>query len=324
MAIVDMAMKCESVFHAHERAHVGISGGADSDVMLDLCERVRRVAPIEITYDFDDTGLEWMATREHLDRLEERYGVAIHRTRAVKTIPVCAKVHGQPFLSKMVSLHLGNLQSGGFGWDDRPLAILRMAYPQCQESSLKWWSNEYRTKSGAMSSYCIGRNKWLRDFVVENPPWFPISHKCCTYAKKIPAARAAAASRCDVRLVGTRRSEGGVRALAGTCFDKGANGKVDTYRPLFWLTDSDRSAYDAIFGIEHSECYAKWGFRRTGCVGCPFNRDVLEDLAGAEPHEPDMVRAARKVFADSYEYTRMYREFAAKRDEEASGAMRLF
>ena len=324
LAIADMAMKCESVFSTHERAHVGISGGADSDVMLDLCERVRTVAPIDITYDFDDTGLEWRATRRHLEDLEESYGIGIDRTRAVKSIPVCAKEHGQPFLSKMASLHLGNLQRSGFGWEDRTLAMLKVLYPRCQASSLKWWTNEYHTKSGAMSSYCIGRNKWLREFVMENPPWFPISHKCCTYAKKIPAARSISDSGCDVRLVGTRRSEGGVRALSGTCFDKGSDGKVDAYKPLYWLTDTDRAEYERMFGITHSECYSKWGFARTGCVGCPFNRHVFDDLARAEQYEPRMVGAARKVFADSYEYTRMYREFAARKEEEARGMRRLF
>ena len=118
LAIADMAQKCEAVFATHGRAHVGISGGADSDVMLDLCERVRKVQPIDITYDFIDTGLEYRATREHIAWLEGRYGVTIARTRAAETIPACVKRYGQPFISKMVSLHMGILQSHGFGWED--------------------------------------------------------------------------------------------------------------------------------------------------------------------------------------------------------------
>lgn len=324
LAVADMAMKCEQVFSTHERAHVGISGGADSDVMLDLCERVRAVAPIELVYDFEDTGLEWDATRRHLDCLEDRYGIRIQRTRPVKSIPVCARTHGQPFVSKLVSQMMGTLQRHGFQWDDMSLAMLRVRYPGMPVSSLKWWTNEYQTKAGVCSSYCIGRNKWLKEFVTENPPWFPISHRCCTYAKKVPAARSVAESGCDVRLVGTRRSEGGVRALAGTCFDRGASGKVDSYRPLYWLTDEDRRFYDQRFGIGHSECYARWGFSRTGCVGCPFNMDVFEDLGRAEAFEPKLVGAARKVFADSHEYTRMYREFRKRKEAESRGQMALF
>ena len=43
---------------------------------------------------------------------------------------------------------------------------------------------------------------------------------------------------------------------------------------------------------------------------------MFDDLAMAEVFEPNLVRAARKVFADSYEYTRMYREYRERRKAE--------
>lgn len=96
--------------------------------------------------------------------------------------------------------------------------------------------------------------------------------------------------------------------MSKSCFEK-KDGGPDFYKPLFWLTDADRQLYEEHFGIVHSDCYEVWGFKRTGCVGCPFNKSCLEDLAIAEPHEPRIVRAAKKVFADAYEYTRMFEEF---------------
>lgn len=320
LAIADAAMKCEAVFASHERAHVGISGGADSDVMIDLCERVRQVQPMDITYDFSDTGIEYAATREHLNYLEDRYGVKIDRTRATKSIPLCCHSYGQPFVSKMVAHHMHILQRHGFEWDDMPLALLKAKYPDAPVSTLRWWSNDYVGKTGIMTSYCIGRNKWLREFIIENPPWFKISGKCCTYAKKGPADKKARDLGCDVRLIGTRKSEGGVRSLANRCFEAKDNGP-DIYKPLYWLNDADKAEYCRAFDIRHSDCYEVWGFRRTGCVGCPFNRNVFDDLEVAAAYEPKMVNVARKVFADAYEYTRMFREFKADRKEP--GQMRI-
>lgn len=39
--ILDAYMKCQSVLQSHKHALVSISGGADSDVMLDLVEMAR-------------------------------------------------------------------------------------------------------------------------------------------------------------------------------------------------------------------------------------------------------------------------------------------
>ena len=318
LAIADMASKCEAVFASHKKAHVGISGGADSDVMLDLCERVKTVQPIDVTYDFIDTGLEYQATKNHIAWLEDRYRVKIVRTRAVETIPMCVKKYGQPFMSKMVSHHIGILQSHGFKWEDNTLAVLKVKYPDIPESTLKWWCSAYETKHGVMSSYCIGRNRWLKEYVMENPPTFRVSAKCCTRAKKLTKQRVLAEGGFDLDMYGTRRAEGCVRALSGKCFDQG---RVDAYRPLFWLTNADREHYDRAFGIRHSDCYGLWGFERTGCVGCPFNKKVQSDLMTVERHEPNMAKAARSIFAESYEYTLGYEEF--RREKKSGGQLRM-
>lgn len=84
----------------------------------------------------------------------------------------------------------------------------------------------------------------------------------------------------------------------------------------------DMSAYCERFGISHSDCYERWGFTRTGCVGCPFNRHVFEDLEVVRGFEPNMHRAACRVFEDAYEYTRMFADFKARMRDPSQ--MRLF
>lgn len=34
-----------------------------------------------------------------------------------------------------------------------------------------------------MSRFSINRNRFLKEFIMQNPPDFPISNKCCEYAK---------------------------------------------------------------------------------------------------------------------------------------------
>lgn len=291
-------------------------GGGDSDVMIDLVERVRGTTSCEVFYVWFDTGLEYRATKDHLTYLEQRYGVEIIRYRARKSIPACVREYGQPFVSKYVSAHMERLQRHGFQWEDEPYETLIERYPGCS-SALKWWCNEWTRFPGRPGWFDIGRNSGLKEFLVENPPDFPISSKCCTYAKKYVANDANKELGVDLELTGIRKREGGARAAINKCFSEHKGG-VDTYRPLLWFSNRDKADYCRIFGIRHSDCYEVWGFTRTGCVGCPFNRDAIPELETASAYEPNLARAARKVFAESYEYTQRYREFQRRSEGQMS------
>lgn len=285
--------------------------------MLDLCERVRKTSPIELTYCWFDTGLEFAATKRHLGYLEERYGIEIVRFKPAKSIPTCAKEIGQPFLSKYVSLHMERLRRHGFQWEDEPYELMLEKYPRCI-ASVKWWHDKW-TRTNEPGYFDIGRHRLLKEFIIANPPWFKISNKCCDFAKKKVAAQANKEYGVDLELIGIRRSEGGARSTITQCFSRHEN-KVDTYRPLLWFSDADKADYERQFGIVHSDCYKVWGFRRTGCVGCPFNKKVEAELGTAGRYEPNLAKAARKMFADAYEYTRMYRAYVA---DHSTGQMRL-
>lgn len=108
--------------------------------------------------------------------------------------------------------------------------------------------------------------------------------------------------------MGLRQAEGGIRSVAKSCFDKRIN-KVDRFKPIFWYKQEDKEVYKTLFGLRYSDCYEVWGFKRTGCVGCPFNPRHEEDAKIAEQYEPKLNQASRAVFSKSYEYTRAYREF---------------
>ena len=55
---------------------------------------------------------------------------------------------------------------------------------------------------------------------------------------------------------------------------------------------------------------------RTGCAGCPFGRDFEFELEIMGKYEPKLFRAVNIIFGSSYEYTRKYREFYERKNEE--------
>ena len=186
-----------------------------------------------------------------------------------------------------------------FKWEDKPFEELYVEYPHCK-SALKWWCNEWQGKKNNISW-----NKWLKEFMIANPPTFSISNMCCQKAKKDLAHKI----KCDLMIVGVRKAEGGARATAyKNCFSEKLS-DYDEYRPLFWYTNDDKSCYEQHYGVEHSKCYTEYGLKRTGCCGCPYGRNLDFELEVLKEHEPNLYKAVCNVFKDSYEYTRQYRQF---------------
>lgn len=289
---------------------VAISGGSDSDLLMHLCATLDGNG--KVTYAFFDTGLEFQATKNHIAYLQEKYGVMIETARAVKPIPLCVRQHGVPFLSKQVSEFIERLQLHNYKWEDKPFDELYKEYPKCK-AALRWWCNDF----GEKSKFNIEYNTWLKEFMIENPPTFRISNKCCYYAKKLVAKRFIEDGGFDLNISGVRKAEGGARSSAyKNCFSPETDNAIAQYRPLFWYKQETKREFEEAYSIKHSDCYEVWGLPRTGCSGCPFGQNLENELAACEKYEPKMYRALNKVFGESYEYTRKYREFQNQKREE--------
>lgn len=286
-----------------------ISGGSDSDILLDMI--VKFDIYKRVIFVFFNTGLEYQATKEHLKYLEQKYGIKIHIINAVLPIPTCCKKYGQPFLSKQVSEWIERLQRHNFSWKDKSFEELLNEYPKCK-AALKWWCNQWeKGKDGRESKFNISYNKYLKEFMIENPPDFKISNKCCHYAKKLVAKKAKQEIGCDLSIVGVRKAEGGARSSAyKNCFTSGdKKGVCDEYRAIFWFKEEDKRDYEETFNVVHSRCYKEYGLMRTGCAGCPFGRDFEKELEIIQKYEPKLYKAVNNIFGDSYEYTRKYKKF---------------
>ena len=302
----DAIYKADLHIREHEKIACSISGGSDSDIMLDMLYKLDDGK--KITYIWFDTGLEYEATKRHLKDLEEKYGIEIVKLKTKKPIPTTVRQYGVPFLSKQVSEWISRLQRHNFQWEDGTLDELLKKYPKCK-AALRWWCNDF----GEGSKFNIAYNTHLKEFMMQNPPTFKISNKCCHFAKKSVANDYITEEDFDLSCVGVRKSEGGARSTAyKNCFTPRSDGKVAQYRPLFWFDKQSKQCYKECHGVVYSDCYEVWGMERTGCSACPFGQNFEFELECIQKYEPKMYKAVHKIFGESYEYTRKYREFQNK------------
>ena len=91
LMVVDSFVKANSVINnpSYERIFCSISGGADSDVMLDLIHKVDKDKKVK--YVWFDTGLEYQATKDHIKFLEEKYNIIIEVIKPKIPIPLSCK-----------------------------------------------------------------------------------------------------------------------------------------------------------------------------------------------------------------------------------------
>lgn len=295
----------------YKKIFCSISGGSDSDIMLDIVWKCDKDNKVE--YVWFDTGLEYQATKDHLRFLKEKYNINIKVKKAIKSIPTCCKEYGQPFLSKHVSEMMARLQRHNFQWEDEPYDVLLQRYSKCTVA-LRWWCNANPIINGHKSRFNIENNKWLKEFILHNKPEFLISNKCCEYAKKKIAHKLN--NEYDLNIVGIRKAEGGARqAVYKNCFDDNDT-QCDIYRPIFWYKNEDKKQYENAYYIQNSICYSEYELKRTGCAGCPYGNDFEFELGVIQRYEPKLYKAVNNIFEDSYEYTRKYREFCEKMKNE--------
>ena len=321
----------------HPKAICSYSGGADSDILLDLIERTRKILPSlpPVKYVFFNTGLEMKATKDHVREVAEKYGVEIETVRPKVGIVQAVRKHGVPFVSKIMSGGLSEWQKKGV-----PLSIadeyeeaedkaakrqeLKERYPKCQSVINFLCCCNSAGDPRPNIQLVINSSKYMRDFISEYPPDFQISAKCCDYCKKQPAHRVQ--KDYEMVITGERRDEGGMRSVPRSeqwnetntmCFAQTSSGQY-RLRPLYYVSDSDKQWYKEHYGIRYSDAYEVYGLTRTGCCGCPISYKAVEDLEKIRPHEPNVVKAAWNIFGKSYLYRQKYNEYKAERMREDS------
>ena len=166
----------------HPNAVCSYSGGADSDIMIDIIEKARHTFNLPpVKYVFFNTGLEMKATKDHVKRTAEKYGVEIEECRPDINIVQASRKYGIPFVSKIMSGGLSDWQR-----KEIPLSIveeydqaedkaekrqeLRERYPKCESviNFLCCCNKDGEPRPNIQ--LVINSSKYMRDFIGEYPP----------------------------------------------------------------------------------------------------------------------------------------------------------
>ena len=313
----------------HPKAICSYSGGADSDILIDLIERTRKIFSLPaVKYVFFNTGLEMQATKDHVAETAEKYGVEIETVRPKVNIVMAAKKYGIPFVSKIMSYGLNEWQKKGVPMtiadeynaaEDKETkrAELKERYPGCQSLINFICCCNAKGEPRPNIQLVINSSKYMRDFIMLDPPDFKISAECCDYCKKNVAHKVQ--KDYDMVITGERRDEGGMRSVPrkgeankAMCFSETGDGKF-RLRPLYYVSDADKAWYKQEYGIHYSDAYEVYGLKRTGCCGCPISYRAVEDLELIGKYEPQIAKAAWHIFGKSYEYRAKYNAYKAIR-----------
>lgn len=314
----------------HPNAVCSYSGGADSDIMIDIIEKARHTFNLPpVKYVFFNTGLEMKATKDHVKRTAEKYKVEIQECRPKINIVQASRKYGIPFVSKIMSGGLSDWQR-----KEIPLSIaeeydqaedkaakrqeLRERYPKCESVINFLCCCNAAGEPRPNIQLVINSSKYMRDFIGEYPPDFKISAKCCDYCKKQVAHNIQ--KDYEMVITGERRDEGGMRSVprkdnTALCFTETASGQF-RLRPLYYVSDKDKVWYKERYGIRYSDAYEVYGLTRTGCCGCPISYKAVEDLDKIRAFEPNVVKAAWNIFGRSYIYRMKYNEYKKSRREQ--------
>lgn len=316
----------------HPKAMCSYSGGSDSDILIDIIERVRKIFGLPaVDYAFFSTGLEMEATKRHVRETAEKYDVEIKTYRPEKSIVCAVREYGAPFVSKIMSAGLEGVQKKNI-----PLSIadeyaeaedkaakrqeLRERYPRCESTINFLCGCNSAGEPRPNIQLVIGSSRYMLDFIKENPIPFRVSNRCCDVCKKSVAHKIQKGY--DMVITGERRAEGGMRSVprkdnTTMCFSETADGSF-RLRPLYYVTDEDKAWYKERYGIRYSDAYEIYGLTRTGCCGCAISSRAVENLEKIRPYEPNLVKAAWNVFGESYRYRQKYNEYKAGRMKQSS------
>lgn len=263
-------------FGSHERIMISVSGGSDSDCIVHLVCTYFPEFLDKIYFVFINTGLEFDATKRHITELENKYSIEIEQIRG-KSVVTVVRQYGFPILSKTRSEDIFYYLKG------RQWAIDRIDGDANKDKP----RYAYNNKMIDMIHY-IKKNG------------LKVSSRCCDKSKKEPVKRFMRENGIELNVTGERKAEGGQRASSHkSCFEEHKDG-FHKFMPLWWWSDSVKKVFKQAEGIRYSDCYEVYGFKRTGCVGCPFSINIADDLQAMYEYEPQLYKACMNVFGQAY------------------------
>lgn len=263
-------------FNLEDNGYIAFSGGKDSTVLHHLIDIA--LPENKIPRIFANTGIDFILIRQFVREIataDSRFFI-LNPTQDLKKM---FSEIGYPFKSKFHS-HICDIYS-------------RQGKSGCV---LKYAEPEKNTPKSCPK---------ILQFQFNSPLPFKISDKCCYKMKKEPFKKYEKKSGRKIGITGMRREEKGLREnLSCITYEKG---EIHRFHPLAVCNFEFIEEFIKRFNVRVCALYrAPYGFLRTGCVGCPYNIKLQQELDTLEKLLPNERKRCEYLWHEVYsEYRRI-------------------
>ena len=305
MKVEDAIFRIKDLYDRTQgKAVISFSGGKDSTVVAELYLMAKEKGIVEnMDLVFADTKVEYDAIYEFVEWFSKNKQEVVYLK---PTMPFGAilKKYGKPAMSKVKSEYLNTYQNT-LKKGKNPLKVKRTSEMLTGFRTDKQCNISYDINGKPETTRQKLANKHMHLVHPDNE--IKIASKCCDFLKKKPFEDYYKKNNIKGYATGMRIDEGGIRAemykscTAHKTIGSGKNKvKLVHKMPLFDWTDKDVDDFIEKYNVKISKAYTEYGLDRTGCIGCPFAKDIYKKLKVLYDHEPNKYKAVQHWLGDMY------------------------
>lgn len=273
---IDKIRAINEQYNLKENAYISFSGGKDSTILhylIDLALPNNKIPRV-----FINTGIEYSNVVKFVKELASKDDRIVILNSGIN-IKQMLETYGYPFKSKEFSQVLNRFKRLG-----RTKSV-----------------NRFLSLDGMLACH----KKLL--YLFDNEQNINISDECCNKLKKEPLEFYTKTYNKNIAIIGITNDDKGRRN------DFGNSGCIKNYKthinfyPLRVVTQEFENYFIKQYNIKLCDLYyPPYNFERTGCKGCPFDKNLQKDLKTLEKFFPNEYKQCEIIWKPVYdEYRRI-------------------